>query len=1034
MLSTLLLALQGCPLPLDLNTTPVPLTGNPEAAVEFNGRAYFVATTLSAGRELWSSDGTAGGTSVLFEPVPGSDSSNVFLRGQNNGLLYFTARTASAGQELWKTDGTAAGTELLLDIAPGAADASPTNLFPSGALSYFAANDGTHGTELWVTDGTAAGTHMVADHAPGAATGSLTIKATGGGVAFGSAPTINGVGNEPHYATATSVTSLGDLNPGASSTQVGFAAHVPGTTKFVFEVTSGATKVYATAGTAASTRVLANVDVDSAFVETGLAAPGAELFFIVKGSTGGQALWHTDGTKNGTAKFMDFAEFQNEEVSLDGSATFGGAFYFTAKSANHGSELWTTDGTLAGTSELIDWVPGPGGIALLASVEHAGELFLFVRDLTSGEVDLIATAGTAATTRLVTSLSPSEIGTVAQAAGGLFFGRSNFEGKQLWFSDGTLANTQVVDANALDIDDAITPVVGGALYRHAASVGPELWISDGGSATLVKDLEPITPTEGTNPRYLTDVFGRELWMVIGNVPARLVPGGTLEVLPVLPAPFVSEDPRFTGFWNGAATRVAFVAPASLSTSHVLWVTDGTVAGTLETGVVVDVQNVELAALGAGLVFAGEGSAAGRELWFTDGTLAGTSLLADIAPALGAESQPTDFVVVGERLYFVADDGVNGRELWSTDGTSVGTAMIADLNPAGTSYPVGLTRVGQRLAFFASATGGWGNHDLWVTDGTAPGTELVATLNIQAFDLYEQLNVSGSARRTLPVVDGALYFPAAVDGAGYELWRSDLTAMGTALVADLNPAGDTTFESLVAADGRVWFGADAGATSGLFVSDGSPGGTQLVPGSSGLFGIELVGAGQGVYLSSYGGQGALHFTDGGALQSFCTGTVAGEFANNDVDGLALVGGDLYMRAEVVLSGKEFAVLPDPGAHVVDLGLGRSSLVLQADPPQLGTLASVQALGSPPTKVSVLAMSNARDEPWAFAPYGDQAIWLSPVSLSTLAVFSPSSWTYSVALPLDPALIGFAVNVQAVSVDAQDGSAPEMSNGLRLVLGN
>jgi ELWxxDGT repeat protein len=62
--------------------------------------------------------------------------------------LFFRADDGTTGRELWTSDGTAAGTTLVKDIHP-AGDSSPHNLTNVNGTLFFAAADGTTGIELW---------------------------------------------------------------------------------------------------------------------------------------------------------------------------------------------------------------------------------------------------------------------------------------------------------------------------------------------------------------------------------------------------------------------------------------------------------------------------------------------------------------------------------------------------------------------------------------------------------------------------------------------------------------------------------------------------------------------------------------------------------------------------------------------------------------------------------------------------------------------------------------------------------------------
>jgi ELWxxDGT repeat protein len=153
---------------------------------------YFVADT-GTGQELWKTDGTPVGTSQVTEICPGPCDAFDLLLAEDvadhaaiGDVLYFVAEDGTHGREVWRTDGTAAGTTMLVDLSPSALSVQGCLTELDGVL-LFCGDDGINGREVWRSDGTAVGTVRITDLAPGDGTGVLfgSFRRAGGRVVFG---------------------------------------------------------------------------------------------------------------------------------------------------------------------------------------------------------------------------------------------------------------------------------------------------------------------------------------------------------------------------------------------------------------------------------------------------------------------------------------------------------------------------------------------------------------------------------------------------------------------------------------------------------------------------------------------------------------------------------------------------------------------------------------------------------------------------------------------------------------------------------
>jgi ELWxxDGT repeat protein len=201
---------------------------------------------------------------------------------------------------------------------------------------------------------------------------------------------------------------------------------------------------------------------------------------------------------------------------------------------------------------------------------------------------------------------------------------------------------------------------------------------------------------------------------------------------------------------------------------------------------------------------------------------------------GAGSYPTGLVNVNGTLFFNATDGTLGQELWKSDGTTAGTVLVKDIRPGNaSSTPVGLFNVNGTLYFMADD--GTRGRELWKSNGTNAGTVLVK--DIRSGSASSNTFATYSAQASF---NGNLYFVANDGVTGYEVWKSDGTAAGTVLVADVNPGSATSRpRELMVANGKLFFaaldGPDASFSQELWRIDAASGAVvvkDIMPGRAG----------------------------------------------------------------------------------------------------------------------------------------------------------------------------------------------------------
>lgn len=200
------------------------------------------------------------------------------------------------------------------------------------------------------------------------------------------------------------------------------------------------------------------------------------------------------------------------------------------------------------------------------------------------------------------------------------------------------------------------------------------------------------------------------------------------------------------------------------------------------------------------------------------------------------SNPHLFTTLGtstDAAFFARTDTGNVA-LFRTDGTPGGTVRMKDFawgEAAAGQLTGGMVPFGGGVLFtIAGANAAW---ELWKSDGTAAGTALV-----KAVPAADGSGFFLGVPTELVVAGSRVFLAAGSMDAGQELWTTDGTAAGTVLVKDIFPGlpeggggPNSSYPSgLCAAGGTVFFSAnDAGGFARLWKSDGTAAGTVRVEG-------------------------------------------------------------------------------------------------------------------------------------------------------------------------------------------------------------
>jgi len=286
-------------------------------------------------------------------------------------LAFFVATDLEHGRELWVTDGTKKGTHIVSDLSPGRYSSFIDFIIPHATGVVFGVNfiersPGSFGSALYFTNGSKGHLQMITS-SPNGHSAATPIGLNGDNILFMDWDSkIYSLDNKLDVSLVTDV----NFN-NAVSFQWGDNIII-----FGREDVSAFPDIYTSLlfNPQSKTTTRTNISYSTGFGQLGatssdpprVAIVNDRLVFAAFTEKFGAELYTFNNEKDKIKPLKDifkgsFGSLENQfSYYFDGPITAGSYSYFAAYTPKFGYELWRTDGTPGGTRIVLDSVPGRG--------------------------------------------------------------------------------------------------------------------------------------------------------------------------------------------------------------------------------------------------------------------------------------------------------------------------------------------------------------------------------------------------------------------------------------------------------------------------------------------------------------------------------------------------------------------------------------------------------------------------------------------------------------------------------------------------